>query len=149
MCCILLHLQLLKISGLPITPGGGKITFGFMVMLAGTSVAGLSTSMMSTVNEWESKIAPHSAIKVCEDTVSKHLPSLLSKPLSIVLAKQSCLSQIQSVSGRNKCICGSSHALCYRRMRLCAIHSSFVAYMVGMSFRFVVLTRLYVCEPGH
>ena len=38
MCWTLLHLPLLKMSGLPKTPGGGKITFDFIVrMLAGTN----------------------------------------------------------------------------------------------------------------
>ena len=34
----------------------------------------------------------------------------------------------QSVSGRNKCICCSSHALCYGQVRSCAIHNSFASY---------------------
>ena len=37
-------------------------------------------------------------------------------------------SLFQSVSGRNKCLCCSSHALCYGRMRLCSIHNSFASY---------------------
>ena len=35
---------------------------------------------------------------------------------------------IQSVSGRNKCMCSSSDALCYRCVRSCAIHNSFALY---------------------
>ena len=31
----------------------------------------------------------------------------------------------QSVSGRNKCLCCSSHVLCYGCMRLCATHNSY------------------------
>ena len=34
----------------------------------------------------------------------------------------------QSVSGRNKCLCCSSHALCYGRVRLGATHNSFASY---------------------
>ena len=34
----------------------------------------------------------------------------------------------QSVSGRNKCMCCSSHTLCYGCVQLCAIHNSFVYY---------------------
>ena len=39
----------------------------------------------------------------------------------------------QSVLGRNKCMYGGSHALCYGCMRLCAFHNSFASY-VGMPF---------------
>ena len=34
----------------------------------------------------------------------------------------------QSVLGRNKCMCCSSHTLCYGRVRSCAIHNSFASY---------------------
>ena len=34
----------------------------------------------------------------------------------------------QSVSGRNKCMCCSSHALCYWRVRSCTIHNYFASY---------------------
>ena len=97
MCWTLLHLSLLKMSGLLKTPGGGKITFDFIVsMLAGTNGAGLFTALIvSTVNGCEFNIASHSTIKVCKDSVSKLLPWLLSKPLSIAQAEQIYLSQIQ------------------------------------------------------
>ena len=36
--------------------------------------------------------------------------------------------KIQSVSGRNKCFCSSSHVLCYGCLRLCATHNSFASY---------------------
>ena len=62
---------------------------------------------------------------------------------------------MQSVSGKNECMCSSSQGLCYGHMRLCAIHNSFTLYgdvspgdvMVGISFVLVVLTRLDVSEP--
>ena len=38
----------------------------------------------------------------------------------------------QSVLERNKCMCCSSHALCYDSMRLCAIHNSFACNDVDM-----------------
>ena len=34
----------------------------------------------------------------------------------------------QSVLGRNRCMCCSSHALCYGCMQSCAIHNSFASY---------------------
>ena len=34
----------------------------------------------------------------------------------------------QSILGRNKCLCCSSHALCYGRVRSCATHNSFASY---------------------
>ena len=34
----------------------------------------------------------------------------------------------QSVLGRNKCLCWSSHALCYGCMGSCATHNSFASY---------------------
>ena len=37
-------------------------------------------------------------------------------------------SYTQSVSGRNKCLCWSSHMLCYGRMRSCVTHNSFASY---------------------
>ena len=44
-------------------------------------------------------------------------------------ATRICKNRIlQSVLGRNKCMCCSSHALCYGRMWLCAIHNSFASY---------------------
>ena len=55
---------------------------------------------------------------------------------------------LQSVLGRNKCVCSSSHALCYRRMRSCEIHNSFVSYD-GTSFVLVALAWLIVIEPKH
>ena len=56
---------------------------------------------------------------------------------------------IQSVSGRNKCMCCSSHALCYGRVRPCAIHNSFAFYDGDMSFLLAALTRLIVRESKH
>ena len=50
------------------------------------------------------------------------------------------------VSARNKCMCGSSHALCYGRGRSCAIHYPF-ASCGGTSFVFIALTRPSVSEP--
>ena len=38
------------------------------------------------------------------------------------------LTLVQSVSGRNTCMCGSSHALCYGRVRSCANYNSFASY---------------------
>ena len=55
---------------------------------------------------------------------------------------------MQSVSGRNKCVCSSSHALCYRHVRSCEIHNSFASYD-GTSFVLVVLAGLIVSEPKH
>ena len=34
----------------------------------------------------------------------------------------------QFVSGRNKYMCCSAHALCYGHVRSCAIHNSFASY---------------------
>ena len=34
---------------------------------------------------------------------------------------------VQSVSGRNKCLCCISHALCYGRVQSCATHNSFAS----------------------
>ena len=96
LCWTLLHLSLLKISALSKIPGGGKITFDFMVrMLASTVSAGLFTSLIvSTVNGCEFNITSHSIIKVCKDSISKLFTWLLSKPLSIALAERIYLSQI-------------------------------------------------------
>ena len=84
-------------SDLSKTPGGGKITFDFIVrMLTSANGAGLFTSLIvSAVNGREFNTASHSTIKVCKDSRSKLLPWLLSKPLSIALAQPTCLSQIQ------------------------------------------------------
>ena len=38
----------------------------------------------------------------------------------------------QSVSGRNKSMCGSSHMPCYQCMLLCMIHNSFALYGVDI-----------------
>ena len=54
----------------------------------------------------------------------------------------------QSVLGTNKCICSSSHMLCYGCMQLCVIHNSFASYG-GMSFLLVMSTKLNVSEPEH
>ena len=35
---------------------------------------------------------------------------------------------LQSVWGRNKCMCCSSHMLCYGRVQLCVIHNYFASY---------------------
>ena len=70
------------------------------------------------------------------------------------LLKQNCRTNIcgnacaQSVSGRNKCVCSSSHALCYRCLRSCEIHNSFASYD-GTSFVLVALAGLIVSEPKH
>ena len=37
-------------------------------------------------------------------------------------------STLQSVSRRNKCMCGSSHVLCYGCLQSCANHNSFASY---------------------
>ena len=50
------------------------------------------------------------------------------------------------VLGRNKCMCGSSHLLCYGCMQSFVIHNSF-GYMVGSSFVLVRLRRLNISEP--
>ena len=52
----------------------------------------------------------------------------------------------QPVSGRNKCMCSSSQARCYGRMRSCAIHNSF-ALSGEMSFMLAALKSLNVSEP--
>ena len=36
--------------------------------------------------------------------------------------------ETHSVSGRNKCMCGSSHAICNGCVQSCAIHNSFALY---------------------
>ena len=50
-----------------------------------------------------------------------------------------------SVLGRSKCMCGSSHALCYGRVWSIIL----LPWMTGRSFLLVVLTRLIVSEPKH
>ena len=37
-------------------------------------------------------------------------------------------SNAQFILGRNKCMCSSSHELCYGRMQSCAIHNYFASY---------------------
>ena len=75
MCWTLLHLFLLNMLGFPKTPGACKITFDFMVkMLADANGTELFTSLIVSAinaNGPEFNIAPHSAIKVCKDSVSK------------------------------------------------------------------------------
>lgn len=46
----------------------------------------------------------------------------------------------QSVLGRNKCMCGSPHVLCYGQSIIC------LPCMVRTSFKLVVLTKLNVSE---
>ena len=41
-------------------------------------------------------------------------------------------TSVQSVFGRNKSMCGSSHMLCYECMQFCAIHNSFALYGGGI-----------------
>ena len=65
------------------------------------------------------------------------------KPQKPQLAREPYLP---SVSGRNKCMCSSSHALCYGRLQSFAIHNSFASYG-GMSFVLIALKRLNVSEP--
>ena len=36
--------------------------------------------------------------------------------------------RLQSVSGRNRCLCCSSHVLCYGRVQSCVIHNYFASY---------------------
>ena len=55
---------------------------------------------------------------------------------------------VQSVSGRNKCMCSSSHVLCYKCVWSCVIHNSFASYG-GTSFVLVALTRVNVSESEH
>ena len=72
-----------------------KFPLNWVTMLAGANGAELFTSLIvSAVNGREFNIASHSTITVCKDSVSKHLPWLLSKPLSIAQAGRICLSQI-------------------------------------------------------
>ena len=52
----------------------------------------------------------------------------------------------QSVPGRNKCMCSSLQALCYRRVQSSEIHNSFASYN-GTSFALVALVGLIVSEP--
>ena len=61
MCWTLLHICLLKLSGLSKTPGGGKITLDFIAkILAGANGAGLFTSLIvSTVDGREFNIDLH------------------------------------------------------------------------------------------
>ena len=52
---------------------------------------------------------------------------------------------VQSVLRKSKCMCSSSHVLCYGHVQSCAIHNSF-ASSGGISFVLVVLTDLNVSE---
>lgn len=64
---------------------------------------------------------------------------------------------MQSVSGRNECMCGSSHALSCGHMQRCTIHNYFAScedvtagdLMVRMSFVLEALTKLNVSELKH
>ena len=53
------------------------------------------------------------------------LDKYLSKLQYTFLGK---LHHQHSVSGRNKCMCGSSHTLCYECMQSCVTHNSFASY---------------------
>ena len=55
---------------------------------------------------------------------------------------------LQSVSERNKCMCGSSYMLCCGCVRSCAVHNSFASYDQS-SFLLVVLKGLIVTVPKH
>ena len=50
--------------------------------------------------------------------------------------------------GRNKCICSSSHALCYGHVRSCAVRNS-SALCCGMPFVLITLKRLNVSDPEY
>ena len=95
MCWTLLHLRLLKMSGLSKT-ADSKITFDFVVrMLAGANGAGLFTSLIvSTVNGCQFNIASHSTTKGFLDSVSRLLSWLLCRAVSTSLVERICLSQI-------------------------------------------------------
>ena len=54
----------------------------------------------------------------------------------------------QSVSGRNKCLCCSSHVLCYGCMWLCATHNSFASYD-GNVIRACRANKADVSKPKH
>ena len=55
--------------------------------------------------------------------------------------------KLQSVLGRNKCMCCSSHALRYGRVQSCAIRNSFASYGGVVTRAYYALTRLNVSEP--
>ena len=55
---------------------------------------------------------------------------------------------IQFVSGRNKCMLGSSLMLRCGSMQSCAIHNSFASYD-GMSFALITQAELIVSDPEH
>ena len=55
---------------------------------------------------------------------------------------------IQFVSGRNKCMQGSSLMLCCGSMQSCVIHNSFASYD-GMSFALIAQAELIFSDPEH
>ena len=59
------------------------------------------------------------------------LNGILSCLLEVLMKKKTnyCRTDLlQSLSGRNKCLWCSSHALCYGRVRSCATYNSFASY---------------------
>ena len=76
-------------------PGGGNITFDFMVSkLAGDKGMSLLRSLIfSVVTGLEFTIASTSTSTVCNDSLSKLFPCVLTKAFRIPLAVLVCLSQ--------------------------------------------------------
>ena len=62
------------------------------------------------------------------DKAIRPLVLILPETSGYVKTKSKLKLKMQSVSGRNRCLCCSSHALCYGRMRSCATHNSFASY---------------------